>query len=78
MKFLTNGPREVNKYTIVPMVQPGQPYAQAMEEAIQKERAWRADKIIGPPQATEKWTVERLRAAGMIGIYAPDDDEAAS
>lgn len=28
-----------------------------------------ADKLVGPPKATETRTVEQLMAAGMIGLY---------
>lgn len=33
---------------------------------------YRKGKIVGRPQATERYTVEELQAMGLIGIYAPD------
>lgn len=34
-------------------------------------------KVIGPPQATSTYTVDQLRAMGMIGVYSPGDTTAA-
>lgn len=29
-------------------------------------------KVIGDPQATSTYTVDQLKALGMVGVYAPD------
>lgn len=39
------------------------------QEAYEHQEKWLADKVIGPPQATEAYTSEELRAEGIIGVY---------
>jgi len=33
---------------------------------------WLADKIIGRPQASADYTVERLEAEGIVGVYVKE------
>jgi hypothetical protein len=32
-------------------------------------REWLRDKVVGRPKATETYTVEKLEAMGLIGLY---------
>ncbi len=40
------------------------------EEAWAHHQEWLKGKVIGEPQATEAYTVEQLKAMGMVGVYA--------
>lgn len=42
------------------------------KEAWQNYLSWLDNKIIGRPQATEKYTVEQLEEMGMVGVYIPE------
>ncbi len=46
------------------------------EDAVKHHREWLAGKIIGDPKATAKYTVEQLKAMGMVGVYLKDGDDA--
>jgi hypothetical protein len=37
---------------------------------------WLADKIIGAPQATDRHTVDELRAMGFVGVYSIETEGA--
>jgi hypothetical protein len=69
MKWLMNGfdPRDP-EYDSTVMIRHGE----TPEQAIQRSRAYLKDKIIGPPKATEYYTVEQLESDGMVGIYKPE------
>ena len=45
---------------------------QAIERAWLRHLEWINQNVIGPPKATDYYTVEQLKASGMIGIYAHD------
>ena len=45
---------------------------QTQQEAYQEYKALLSDKIIGKPQATEKYTVEQLEYNGLVGVYTED------
>ena len=34
-------------------------------------KGWLKGKIIGPPKATEAYTVEQLKDMNMVGVYLP-------
>lgn len=34
---------------------------------------WLRDKLIGPPQATDKYTVEQLQRMNMVGVYTKQE-----
>lgn len=36
---------------------------------------WVNANIIGPPQATAYYTREQMEAKGMVGLYAPKQEE---
>ena len=48
---------------------------QTQYEAYRDWLVWLTGKWIGEPQATEKHTVEELKAMNMVGVYGPDDSE---
>lgn len=43
----------------------------AMKMEWQRHLDWIKANIIGPPKATDHYTVEQLEAMNMIGLYAP-------
>jgi hypothetical protein len=63
MKHLTNAIKKVNTSTVSALS------GQTANEAVKQELRYRADKFIGRPQATEKYSVAELEKMGMIGIY---------
>ena len=69
MKWLSNSPDYRDRKTMfdVPVYE-----LKTHEQAWREWNEWVADKIIGPPQATEHYTVEQLEAMGLIGIYQND------
>ncbi len=44
---------------------------QTAEEAWQKYIEWLADKRIGLPLASERYTVDELLGMNIVGVYAP-------
>lgn len=42
------------------------------DDYIAHNKMWLADKIIGKPKASDKYTVEELEADGYVGIYKKD------
>lgn len=44
---------------------------EAMHEAWLNHLRWINSNVIGPPKATDYYSVEELEAMGMVGIYAP-------
>lgn len=45
---------------------------QTHEEAWKMHLQWLEGKIIGDPQPTDTYTVEQLKAMGLVGVYKPD------
>lgn len=43
---------------------------ETQDEAWQRIQRFLADKVIGRPKATEKYTVEQLEAENFVGVYA--------
>ena len=47
---------------------------QSWESAIDSHMDWLEDKIIGEPQATNRYSVEELKQMGMVGVYTKDSE----
>lgn len=62
MKWLTNDIDVTKKSDHVPMI------GRNEENYWQ----WRNALIVGEPKATNEYTVEQLKAMGMIGLYGKD------
>lgn len=45
---------------------------EAIEQSWQRHLEWINQNVIGPPQASEKYTVAELEKMGLVGIYAPE------
>jgi len=50
-------------------------FPETFEESWRLHLDYLKDKIIGEPQATEKYTVEQLKAMGMVGVYTTREKE---
>ena len=48
---------------------------ETQDEAWQRIQRFLADKVIGRPKATKKYTVEQLEAENFVGVYAAANDE---
>ena len=72
MKHLTNmyDPREPDAKKYVTRT-----FGQTHEEAWEELQRYLQGKVIGPPRATDAYTVEELEAMGTVGIYAPNVKE---
>lgn len=49
-------------------------YGQTLSEAIQEQRDFLKDKLIGEPQATESYSAAELKAMGLVGVYKVVDN----
>jgi hypothetical protein len=49
-------------------------FGQSREEAVRHQREWLRDKVIGEPQGTEHYTVEKLKAMGLVGVYVEEGE----
>jgi len=45
---------------------------QTAQGAWLEYKTWLSGKVIGEPQATESHTVDQLKAAHLVGVYAVD------
>ncbi len=53
-------------------VTPIRSWGETPQKAKDHETEWLKGKIIGPPQATETYTVKQLEAMDIVGIYVPE------
>jgi len=67
LKWLTNAPRDTRLVR--------RRLGETQAEAQARCRGWLADKVIGKPQKTEKYTVEQLQQVGLVGVYAKEDTD---
>ena len=74
MRFLTNiyDPKGLNARTYLALDQHEAMEPQGRERAWQRHLEYLSDKIIADPQASDAYTVEELKAMGMVGVYAKD------
>ncbi len=68
MRWLTNTydpGREGAKFSVIDHIHspPG--------SGREMHKEWLKGKIIGPPKATEAYTVEQLKDMNMVGVYLP-------
>lgn len=64
MKFLSNTHDPHARMYVARM------FDQTQEEAWRNHLEWLKDKVIGEPQATADYTVEELKAMGLVGVYS--------
>lgn len=66
MKWLTNisDPRRKEARALIQTILNETP-----EQAWQRQERYLAGKIIGDPKATDRYSVDELKAMGMVGVY---------
>lgn len=45
------------------------------EDVSKIKETWPSVLVEGPPEATEGWSVEDLKADNVVGVYAKKDNE---